>query len=155
MKKRVAAFFAAIVMVIWIAGCSGDSPVDADLSQVMEEIKGKIDMADMMDVAKEDLMANYGIESDDVKQFAGIMDSTGIKADEIVLFEAVDNDAATAIKEKLESRYQEKLNTSKTYSPEQYAIIEDGDVRQTGVYVAMLVSKEFDTVKEVYESYIS
>ena len=91
----------------------------------------------------------------DVYKRQGIMDSTGIKADEIVLFEAVDNDAATAIKEKLESRYQEKLNTSKTYSPEQYAIIEDGDVRQTGVYVAMLVSKEFDTVKEVYESYIS
>lgn len=71
-------------------------------------MKAKIANTDMMDLAKEDLTTNYDIAADDIKQFAAYVDTTGIKADEIVLVEAVDGEAAKRIKDCLDTRYQQR-----------------------------------------------
>lgn len=151
MKKTIGMIIAAALMVLVFAGCSKGTAASADLPKVMAEMQQQVKFTDTIAISKDDLKANYGIEAADVKQFAGIADTTGTKADEIVMIEGKDADAAKRIKGALDTRYQTKINENITYLPAQYAIIKKCSVRQTGNYVSMIVSPEADKLVKIYD----
>ena len=64
-----------------------------------------------------------------------------LNSDEVLLFEAVDDDAAKRILEKLNNRYQAKLNETKDYLPDEYTKISACKVELSGRYVSMIVSE--------------
>ena len=153
--KKIASLLLVLVLALSVTACGGGgSTKEADLTKVMSDMKVKITNTDMMDLAKEDLTTNYDIAADDIKQFAAYVDTTGIKADEIVLVEAVDGEAAKRIKDCLDTRYQQKEVENKDYLPEQYAIIEKCNVTMDGNYVSMIVSPDAETLTEIYNSAI-
>ena len=45
-----------------------------------------------------------------------------------------------------------KLNETQNYFPQEYDKIKKGSVMQKGNYVCMIVSDNFDKIKEIYES---
>lgn len=154
MKKILCLLF-AVLSVVAFTGCSNSStPANVDLNSVMKDMKSQVTFTDTMDLTKDDLNSNYGIKSEDVKQFAALADTTGIKADELVMIEGKDANAAKRIKTALDSRYQEKINANISYLPEQYAIIKKCSVRQNGNYVSMLVSPNAEKIVKIYDGYI-
>jgi hypothetical protein len=150
MKKLVSVFLTATLLCV-LAACGGGTK-QADFSKVMAEMKTKITNTEMMDLSKEDLMANYGIESADVKQFSAYVDSTGIKGDEIVFFEGKDAAAAKRIQEKLDARYKQKEVEMKDYLPEEYAVLKKCGVNQNGNYVSMIVSPQYEELTKIYNA---
>ena len=70
------------------------------------------------------------------------------------MVEAVDSDAAGRVKEKLEKRYQDKENETVQYLPDQYDIVQKGEVRVNGNYVSLLVAQDADKLFSIYEGYI-
>lgn len=154
MKKILCLLIMALTVTLFAACSAGSTSTDVDLSTVMKEIKSQIGLTETMDLTKEDLNSNYGIKAEDVKQFAALVDTTGIKADEIVLIEGKDADSSKRIKAALDARYLDKLNTNINYLPEQYAIIKKCSVRQSGNYISMLVSPDAEKVVKVYNGYI-
>lgn len=153
MKKIITALLTA-VLLFTLAACGGGATKQADLGKVMTDIKAKLTNTEMMDLAKEDLMPNYGIDAADVKQFAARVDSTGIKGDEIVLVEGKDADAAKRIKEKLDARYKQKEVEMKDYLPEEYAMLKKCTVKQDGNYISMIVSPQYEELNKIYDSAI-
>ncbi|HEX3038250.1 MAG TPA: DUF4358 domain-containing protein [Oscillospiraceae bacterium] len=153
--KKILCFLFAVLSVAAFAGCStGSTPVHVDLNAVMKDMKSQVTFTDTIDLTKDDLNSNYGIKSEDVKQFAAIADTTGIKADELVMIEGKNADSAKRIKAALDSRYQEKINANISYLPEQYAIIKKCSVRQNGNYVSMLVSPDAEKIVKIYNGYM-
>ena len=151
MKKIIAALLST-VLLFTLAACGGGTAKQADLEKVMADMKAKLANTEMMDLAKEDLMPNYGIDAADVKQFAIRVDSTGIKGDEIVLAEGKDADAAKRIKEKLDARYKQKEVEMKDYLPEEYAMLKKCTVKQDGNYISMIVSPQYEELNKIYDS---
>lgn len=117
----------------------------------MTGMKEKITNTELMDLSGEDLMANYGIDSADVKRFAACVDSTGTKGDEIVLIEGRDDDAASRVQEKLETRYKQKSVEMKDYLPEEFAVLKKCRVARNGRYVSMIVSPQHEELEKIYE----
>lgn len=149
MKKNVFPFLAAIVLLF--SACSrGGGAKSADLAGVMADMKEKLTNTEMMDLSKEDLMPDYGIDPDDVKQFAVYIDSTGTKGDEIVLTEGKDDAAASRIQEKLEARYKQKEVEMKDYLPEEFAVLKECKVERKGNYVSMIVSPQHEELEKIY-----
>lgn len=107
-----------------------------------------------MDLTSDDLMPNYGISPDDVKQFAAYVDSTGIKGDEIIFLEGKDAEAAKRIKEKLDARYKQKEVEMKDYLPEEFAVLKKCSVNQNGNYVSMIVSPQYEELNKIYNDAI-
>jgi hypothetical protein len=151
--KKIFAFVLAAAIVCSLAACGGTTK-QADLGKVITDMKAKITNTEMMDLSKEDLMPNYGIEAADVKQFAAYVDSTGIKGDEIVFLEGKDADAAKRIKEKLDDRYKQKEVEMKDYLPAEYAVLKKCSVKQDGNYVSMIVSPQYEELVKIYDSAI-
>lgn len=153
MKRSVSILLTAVLLFA-LAACSSNSTKQADLAKVMNDMKAKLTNTEMMDLSKEDLMPNYGIDAADVKQFAAHVDSTGIKGDEIVIVEGKDSDAAKRIKEKLDARYQQKETEMKDYLPEEYAMLKKCTVKQDGNYISMIVSPQYEDLNKIYNAAI-
>ncbi|WP_411675961.1 DUF4358 domain-containing protein [Caproicibacter sp.] len=141
----------AAALFLW-TGCSKAAAKEADLTMVMENMKQKITNTQMMDLSSEDLMPNYGIDPNDVKQFAAYVDSTGTKGDEILLFEASDDSAAGKIEEKLNDRYHQKEIEMKDYLPEEYAMLEKCKVERDGNFAALIVSPQYEDLEQIYHN---
>ncbi len=151
--KKLLPLFLAMVLLCSLAACGG-STKQADLSNVMADMKSKITNTEMMDLSAEDLMPNYGIDSKDTKQFAAHVDSTGIKGDEIIIIEGKDADAAKRIKENLDARYRQKETEMKDYLPEEYAVLKKCSVNQNGNYISMIVSPQYEELSKIYNQAI-
>ena len=151
--KKIFAFILTAAILCLFAAC-GSSTKQADLGKVMTDMKAKITNKEMMDLSKEDLMPNYGIEASDIKQFSAYVDSTGTKGDEIIIFEGKDADAAKRIKEKVDARYKQKEVEMKDYLPAEYAVLKKCSVNQDGNYVSMIVSPQNEELVKIYNAAI-
>lgn len=152
MKKitmTVAALLAAALLVL--SGCSSANA--KPLSDIYTEIQSQVTLSEMNELTSAaSLTRYYGITEEQVEEFAGGINNSGVEQEEIVLVKATDNDAAAAVKTALENRYNAKLNENKNYNPEQAAIIEKCSVEQNGLYVSMIISPNADKITEIYKA---
>ena len=148
--KKLAALMMALVMIC-LAGCGGAAKT-ADLGAVQEALSAAYDLTGMMALSEDDLLDMYGIRADDVKQYVALVAKTSTSADEILLFEAKDADAAARIRDKVDKRYQAKLNEAKDYLPEEYAKISACKVLAAGNFVALIVSADAEAMVKVYQN---
>lgn len=151
--KKLITLMMTLILTLTMASCSqsGTAGKNADLPKALETMKTEVGFQDVVELDKDGLKTNYGIDGEDVKQFAALVDASGIKCEEVVLIEAVDADAAKTVKEQLEKRMESKLAQNKDYLPEQYAIIKKCSVEQNGNYVSMIVGQEHEKLTEIYE----
>lgn len=131
---------------------SADTVQTKALADVYGEIKTTYDVTDMLDFSKaDDLNRFYGIAADQVKDYAGGINRSGVDQEEIVMILAVDSDAAADVRAALEKRLQAKLSQTKDYNPEQYAIVEKCSVEDDGSYVWMFVSENADAMQKDFK----
>lgn len=153
MKKINVLYLAFCIILVGLAsGCFGGNKKEPVLNDVMAEMGKSSQLDDMVPLTENDLSDYYGIEIDSVKQFAAKVHGSGIRSDEIVLIEAVDPENAQSIKEKLELRYQSKINENASYNPTELAVVEKCKVNINGNYVDMIISPEVETLSEIYNN---
>jgi len=151
--KRAMVWLLAAGMIL-LAGCGGAPAKNADLNAVKDAIAQKYDMSEMMELSTDDLLDVYGINAEDIKQYVALVAKTGTSADEILLFEGTDADAAARIREKVEARYQAKLNEAKDYLPDEYTKTAACKVETSGNYVSMIVSADAEDMTRIYQDAI-
>ena len=117
MKKRICIAL-TVALFILLAACGSIAETTETAPVSLAEVMDSFQLdEEMIRLEGEDLTDVYGIALEDVAQFAAAVNGSGIKADEIVLVEAVDEDAAARVKELLDERYQSKLNELENYLP--------------------------------------
>ena len=147
--KRVIAFSLAALMLLFCA--CGKTAEAQPLADVFNDIKAQVAFENITELKEaRQLDRRYGITEDMVAEFAGCNNATGGNQEEIVLIKAADETKAAAVKEKLDKRYESKLNQSRNYDAVQAAIVEKCSVTQDGLYVAMIVSDKADKITEIY-----
>ena len=137
MKKRLTALMLALCMVL-LCACGAKTAKSSDLAALKADILAHMDPDDVMELNADDILEMYGIQAADVKQ-------------SVLLFEAVDDDAAQRVLEKLNNRYQAKLNETKDYLPDEYTKISACKVEQSGRYIAMIVSADAEELNKLYK----
>lgn len=151
MKKLIS--IAALITVIAVILCACGSTAKP-LSEVFESLKTDYNITDLVEFKSVDDLSRYGIKEEDVKEFAGGVNKSGVNQEEIVMVLATDADAAERISTALNNRLESKKNETKNYNPEQYAIIEDCTVDIDNNYVSMFISENADAMKADYKKAI-
>ena len=156
--KKFVVILLTLCLVFALTACGGKTETNTNSTKTVDlpavYAGFGLNSEDMLPLAETDLMEYYGIDAANVKQFAGAVNLTGISAEEIVLIEAVDANAAASVKAQLDARYDSKAAQMKDYLPDQYAIIEKCSVRVDGNFVAMIVSENAETYVAAYEAAI-
>lgn len=150
--KKITAFVLAAVMLLSMTAC-GSEPADTkknvDLNALYESFGTSLPEMWVLD---EEMMLNmYGIKAEDCNQVIAAIVSTGLAADEVWLIEAKDADALARLKTLAESRMTAKADETINYLPDQYVFVEKGVILTEGLYLALLVSPDVDTLKAAFE----
>lgn len=150
MRKMMCVVLMLCALVL--CSCAQQPAKEVNLGDVMNEMmKYTLVQDGMLELTQDDLLELYGIQSADVKQFAAQMCLNSLQADEIILVEAVDAQAAKRVQECLEARYQTKLNETRNYQPEEFAKIEKCKVTVNGNLVSLIVVSDASGAMAVYE----
>jgi len=84
-----------------------------------------------------------------------VIASGGITAEEIALFEAVDETAAQRVEQAMKDRFEYFRTSFGNYTPEQLVNLEDPALIRNGNYVFSVISGENDKARELINSWIS
>lgn len=141
MKKTV--ILICLLLAICLCACTKgtESAVSAvDLDAAYAKMTALEDLPQMFVIAPDKAEYIYGLmQADCAKQIVAVCENSML-ADEIWLIEAADSAAADRIEALAKERLDQKAAEAKDYSPEQYQIIQQGQVLRRGSYVAMIVS---------------
>jgi Flp pilus assembly protein TadD len=150
MKKTIAIVL-ALVLALSMTACGGSAePKKADLAALYETMTATLPMMLPMD---ETTMMNFlGIDAADCVQAAVAICAEGLRADEVWLIEARDADALSRIQTLAENRLKAKADETVSYNPEQYAVVEKGQLFTEGNYLFLLVSPDVDTLKAAVDA---
>ncbi len=150
MKKTVLIIL-VLSMLLSLCACGASEPAakDVDLSALYESFSSSL--PDMM-IMDETIRLNLlGINSEDCTEVITAVAAVGLQADEIWLIEAKDADALERITALAESRINAKKEETSFYSPDQFAICEDGRIITDGLYMAFIVSPSADSLQDTFK----
>ena len=151
--KKIFAMILCAAMLLGMTACGSEAAPaqkSVDLNALYESFGPSLPEMWVLD---EEMMLNmYGIKAEDCTQVITAIVSTGLAADEVWLIEAKDADALARLKALAESRMTAKAEETVNYLPDQYVFVEKGVILTEGLYLALLVSPDVDTLKASFES---
>ena len=169
MKRIVLCVLALLLSVCMLCACGSDSENGAsdssanaskaessvDLNNVLADINSQFGISDLKVVKdKNALELYYQISAADVKQFAAeFSKDTSENPQEIILVEAVNEDAAKSIESALKNIQQSRISNAKSYTPELVEVYEKCNVVVDGVNVSLIIDARTDEIRAVYDSY--
>ena len=151
MKRFLCVIAVITVLAVTLCACGQAAK---PLSEVFEKLKTDYNITDLLEYKSADDLSRYGIKAEDVEESAGGVNKTGVNQEEIVLVKTKDAEAAKRVQDALNKRLESKLNETKNYNPEQYAIVEKCSVDVDGNYVSMIISSDAEAMKKDYKTAI-
>ena len=157
MKKRWMLLALMLFVLFSAAACSGEPKKDVKLTEVYQSISKEVTLPEMIDIHEDVLYEQYGIQTSDVAQgvYKQLKEFGAGKVDEIIMVEAKDADKAAAIKKLLDARLQSLIDQSANYDAAAVEVLNRSSVLQKGNFVALFVSKDAATIKNIYEKNLS
>lgn len=133
-----------------------DPPAEnkVDLAAVRTAIVDQLGLTDPLNLDTDALNNLYGIDPSLVAQSASFTVAAGTFPDEVVMVEAVSDEAVATIQEKLQSRLDEVLVQSQNYDAENYKAAQSCQVRVNGRFVSLILSPKQADIAAIYASYV-
>ncbi|MBO5065679.1 MAG: DUF4358 domain-containing protein [Clostridia bacterium] len=161
MIKKITAILMVAIMILSFASCGGagdsgekaEAPKTIDLQAIKAEMITQFNIDSPIDLDNDKLLNQYGITAESVKSSGSFIVLTGIFPAEIVMIEAVDENAAKEIKDKLQARLDDLKVQSQSYDAESYSIAQNCSIFTNGNYVAMFFSEHGAEMENLYLKY--
>lgn len=144
--------FAAFLIIAGLSACSARQTELPEPGPLFEMIRQSVQLPEMVDVAADMLEANTGIAAGEYVSAAYYIPVDSIAPEEIILIRAVDDAAALAIQEKLESYLDYRVESARVYLTEYMPVLQAGVVRRDGLTVSLIISEQVSGIISVYES---
>lgn len=153
--RKIGSILLAVAMLLSLCACGGQEtpattaaptadPAPVDLQSLYDTVV--LQMPEMI-VLDETMMMNFlGITAEDCANAVVATCADGLRTDEIWLIEAADEAALERLKTLAETRLKLKGEESITYSPEQYAVVQKAEIIINGLYLALVVSPDVETL---------
>ncbi len=151
--KRITAWLLLLAAALTLAGCGQKALKEGSLAEIYADMRKENVLPPMIVVDADTAYDFYGIAPADYTESVMYIAEDSMRADEVLLFRAKDDEAAARIKAMLGERLTAKGNEAKSYSPEQYAIIQRGKLIVNGRSLALIVSPDVDKLTSVYGQY--
>lgn len=150
MKKTVCVFLIVVmVFVLCACGVTGAGAKDVELQSLYDSFADSLpEMLILDDAMRLNLL---GVKDEYCDQVICSVVGFSLQADEIWLIEAADEDSLATLKTLAENRLRAKMEEASFYSPDQYAICEDGRIITEGLYLALIVSPDADTFETAFK----
>ncbi len=150
MKKWISLLL-CLTMVLCLAACGQKEEAKSVDVNALYESYGEY-LPEMFYPDEDTLLNFLGIQATDCTQYKVAICAEGLRADEVWLIEAKDQAALETLLQLANTRIQAKLDETVTYVPDQYVIVEKAEILTNGLYLALLISPDVDTLKAEFEA---
>ena len=148
--KRVFSLILVVMMVAVMMTACGSSAFTVDFDTLYDTYESYL--PEMVVLDDKAMMNLYGVDAEKCEQAIIANSSDGLLSDEVWLIEAVDEAAAAEIVELAQNRVEREKEETKSYAPDQYAIVEKAKIINDDNFVVLIISPDVDTLVEVYEN---
>lgn len=145
-----------LALVLALSACQGDKQGTTDAKPSLEVAYRRV-------LDQELLPAMVLLDEDDGLDYLGIdgalsseqvlaVSADGLRADSLLMFQAKDSASLASLESALKARLVALGDEARTYSPEQFAIIQDAKILKDGLYIALLISPQVAQLEEAYKA---
>lgn len=149
--KRILPLILALVLIFLFSACGGEKTAvkDLDAASLADSLlKGNIFSVSLDELPSSKASAFYGVEKEKVED-ALLYHASGVSKEQIVVLKATDETAAADMASTLRELVQEWIQTDTDYAPQEVPKLEKTVLRQSGVWVVMVVANDPDTAAKL------
>lgn len=166
MKRMVALCLAALMLTALLAACGDNGKQDetdaakvksVSLTELLSTINAEMGISEStieglnIITTESELFRKYGVHEKLIKQFAAERTSSKNDYMELVMIEAIDEDAVTQIVNQLNSRLDAQRNTAKSYNPEAVELLENCKITTNGNFIYLVISEKQKEIEKMIE----
>lgn len=150
--KKMISLLLTFALVLGLTACGGETEeaVSVDVSALYDSY-GEY-LPDMFEMDAETMLNFLGIEVEDCVQYKVAVCAEGMRSDEVWLIEAKDEAALEDLRQLAQTRIEAKLDETISYAPDQYVVVEKAELLTNGLYLALLISPDVDTLQAGFEA---
>ncbi len=124
------------------------------LSDIYKEIEEGVELPKMV-VLNDNYIANYfGIDLAGLEEYVFTNAEEVIYADTVIMMKAKPETDKETLKEALETMIEHKKAELENYLPEQFKIVEKGELQVVDDYIYLVISEKAEEIKTIIEQYI-
>ena len=159
MSKKVLISIIVIVAIIAIVGIivlvnNRNSNIQINIEELATNITQSGAFEDeLAKVDPEMTKSDYGFSDEEIKEIVSYQGS-GATSVEIVIFQVNDKSYLNSVKEKINTRLEERKEAFEGYLPEEVFKIENNVLDIRGNYVILCISNDSGTIEETINNYI-
>lgn len=158
MKKKIAIVIVIVLIIIAVLGIIIINNSNKNIQINIEDLATKIAESGAFEdeIAKIDsemIMSDYNITTDEVEEFVSYQGS-GATSEEIVILKVKDKSNLNDVKDKINSRIQERKQAFQSYLPEEVGKIDNNILRVEGNYIIFCVSNDSSKVNQIINDYV-
>lgn len=154
MKKKIGIICIIIILII-VIGLSimvikeKDKNIEINIEDLASKIAETNAFEDKLEkVDSEMIMENYNFSSDEIEKLVSYQGS-GASSEEIVILQVKDKSKLDSVKEKINTRLQERKEAFESYLPKEVGKIENNILIVKGNYVILCISNDNKQVNNI------
>lgn len=139
--KQIILLTVVALLVGLFAGCQSSVAKDVDLKQAYAKIKEGKELPALTEITDDLLTDVYGLQKEDLKQYAIYYPLMNVSATMFVFVEAQEGKKESVVST-LETYMEGYEESWSMYLPEQYDLVMNREVIETGNYYCIIISDE-------------
>ena len=157
-KKILAIVILVIVLVVIIGIVFWSSSKNKNVQINIDELADKIATSgafedELIKADSEMVIKDYGFTNDEIKELVSYQGS-GATSEEIVVLQVNEKSNLNTVKEKINTRIDERKEAFASYLPKEVFKIENNVLKIQGNYVMLCISSDAKKVSDVINNYI-
>ena len=147
--KRILVCLLALLL---LAGCANKpkdiAAAEKDLQAIYAQMEPQL--PEMMALSDSMMLDLLGIKAEFCTQALVYICADGLQVDEIWLIKAADAESMSTLKTLAQNRLESQKVIYQSYAPDQYAILEQGEIRTEGDYLCFIVSQDAGKLADIF-----
>ena len=139
-----------LILIVSLVSCQEtEKTLSVSVTELGEKVEEKMSSETVADYDATLLLDDLGIASSLYTEYFYKVGSSDASVEEVAFFKAADEESATTIMQKLQSRKASTESTQKDYNAENYDIAVNATVETDGLYVYMVMSANRTDINSV------
>ena len=147
--KKIIALLLVFVMLLTVSAC-GSTKKSLDIDGLYGSLEQYL--PEMFEPDEDTLLNFLGVQAADCTKYKIAICAEGLRVDEVWLIEAKDQVALERLQTLANNRIQSKLDETVSYVPDQYPIVQQAQVLTDGLYLALFISPEVESMAAAFEA---
>lgn len=151
MYRKKYAILWTVVFIVFVLAYQFVKVKDLDFKELSSQIENRVSMDNVSMGNDSTLRKLYGINRLEIEGYSSLAPKSNMEATEVLVVECKSG-MTDGVMAKIQARVDSQSNSFKNYAPDQYAIINNSQLKKKGDYIYFISSKNQKAIEEAIKN---